>query len=58
VIAKQILPTEVNFGSKAGRQTGFPDLFKRVKIPEGMASITIANSLGVIGMPKMQRNSE
>ena len=53
VVAKQILQTEVSLWSKSGRQSGFPAPFKRVKIPDGMASITIANSLGVIGMPKV-----
>jgi len=52
VVAKHI-PTEDNFVSKVGRQSGFPVPFKRVKIPDGMASITIANSLGVTGMTKV-----
>ena len=53
MVAKHTLPTEVNLGSKAGKQFGFPVPLKRVKIPDGMASITIANSFGVIGMPKV-----
>ena len=53
MVAKHILPTEVNLGSKAGKQSGLPVSFKRVTIPDGMASTTIANYLGVIGMPKV-----
>lgn len=40
IIDKQTLATEVHLGSSDGVQTGFPAPFKRVKIPEGMASFT------------------
>lgn len=51
---KHILPTEVFLGSSDGKQTGLSAPFNKVHIPTArMASITMANSFGVIVMPNV-----